>query len=291
VAPPFTESVGAGGVGPPYLLADAAANFGALPIQPLAWAHVALDMTTGQVADIVAQTLTTITVADPMPVALGAGFAVYNVASAFGPPRPFGANAALCAPGALVAEPGYAVVPLVPGETVLTAFVSAAVDLAPLNPATSSTWEPLDWRLDEVADTDSDGIPDPFDNCDAIANGPLRPIVPPALSTCWAVVPAPGVVPPTGPVFGRQTDTDSDGYGDPCDSDVDEDGSVTGGADANFFINALTGTQDLRADADCDGVVTGGADANAFVNQFTTGVPGPSGMYCATAVPTIPCLF
>jgi hypothetical protein len=276
VAPPFTEAVGAGGAGPPFVLAAAGVNFGLLPIQPLLSAHVALDMTTGQVADIVAQTVTTITVADPMPVAAGAPFGVYNVASAFGSNRPFGAKAALCAPGALIPEPGYAVTPLRPGETVFTAMASSNLDLtgsSPLTPATASNYAPLDMRLDESVDADSDGIPDPNDNCTTNANGPLAGV-------CYSVV----------GIFGRQTDTDSDGYGQPCDSDSDEDG-VVASADSNFFINALTGSQDTHADADCDGVVTGGADATAFVNQFTTGVPGPSGLSCATAVPTIPCLF
>jgi hypothetical protein len=132
-----------------------------------------------------------------------------------------------------------------------------------------------------VADTDSDGIPDPFDNCDLRPNGPLLPAAPP---TCWTVV---------GGVFGTQIDSDLDGYGDPCDGDFDNDGNVTGGADATFFLNALMAPppQPPVADHDCDGNVTGGADATDFLAQLTQGFAGPSGLYCATAPPTVPCVF
>jgi hypothetical protein len=108
---------------------------------------------------------------------------------------------------------------------------------------------------DEI-DDDGDGIPDPFDNCLLVANGPVAGV-------CFST--------------GVQVDTDSDGYGDPCDGDMDNDGSVTGGADATTFLNDLMAAppQPARSDMDCDGNVTGGADATAFVNQLIQGFPGP----------------
>jgi hypothetical protein len=134
VAPPFTETAGLGGVPVPcvgvagptscYVLTDAAANFGALP--PLGTAHVVLDGTTGQVADIVTQTATTLTIADAMPIPIGLPFLVYNVASAFGPSYPMGATAGLCA--ALTPEPGYSTLPGPPVQTVLTALDAARLE-------------------------------------------------------------------------------------------------------------------------------------------------------------------
>ena len=78
------------------------------------------------------------------------------------------------------------------------------------------------------ADVDGDGVRDELDNCTDAANGPL----------------APGV---GGNV---QRDTDGDGFGNICDADIDNDGTV-GSSDFTDF-RTLFGAAD--ADADFDGV-------------------------------------
>ena len=60
----------------------------------------------------------------------------------------------------------------------------------------------------QVTDTDFDGVPDAFDNCVLVPNGPLA-----------------GEGPP-------QYDVDQDGYGNACDCDFKNDGAVGLGDEA-----------------------------------------------------------
>jgi hypothetical protein len=106
-----------------------------------------------------------------------------------------------------------------------------------------------------IADTDSDSVPDVFDNCSAVANGPAAG------------------------ANGNQVDGDSptDGYGNQCDGDLTGDGLV-GGTDFGAFVG-LFGSAGTGADLTGDGLV-GGTDFGAFVGLFGS-VPGPSGLSCA----------
>jgi hypothetical protein len=110
-----------------------------------------------------------------------------------------------------------------------------------------------------IADVDGDTIPDVFDDCSAVANGPATAGKP------------------------NQLDSDSptDGYGNMCDGDLDNDG-VVGGTDFGIF-SGLFGGGDLRADFTGDGVI-GGTDFGEFVGFFGGG-PGPSGLNCAGTSP------
>ncbi len=103
-----------------------------------------------------------------------------------------------------------------------------------------------------IDDTDSDLIPDVFDNCSAVANGPGT------AGQC------------------NQVDADGDGFGNTCDGDFNNDNVVTG-ADFSILL-AVFGTTDPVSDLNCDGVVTGG-DFSAFLSLFG-GAPGPG----ATAI-------
>jgi len=107
-----------------------------------------------------------------------------------------------------------------------------------------------------VSDADGDGVCDPVDNCLAAANA-------------------------------SQTDVDQDGYGNACDPDGNNDGTV-GGPDFTPF--ALTfgsqcgdSTFDPVFDLNDDCAI-GGPDFTVFAAHFG-GPPGPSGYACAGTVP------
>jgi hypothetical protein len=100
-----------------------------------------------------------------------------------------------------------------------------------------------------IDDTDTDLIPDVFDNCSLVANGPAGQ---------------------------AQLDADSDGFGNICDGDLTGDG-VTAGTDFSSFVT-LFGSAGSAADFTGDGVVAG-TDFTAFVALFGS-APGPG----ATAI-------
>lgn len=104
-----------------------------------------------------------------------------------------------------------------------------------------------------IIDTDGDLVPDVFDNCSTAANGPTT------ANQC------------------NQVDTDSDGFGNTCDADFDQDGVVAG---TDFTALLVTfGTADALTDLDCDGVVAG-TDFTRLLVLFGT-APGPG----VTAMP------
>ena len=113
-----------------------------------------------------------------------------------------------------------------------------------------------------TGDADGDLICDVEDNCSVVANA-------------------------------TQTDADSDGYGNSCDADLDQDG-VTAGSDFIAFLGcygagvpAAGGPAEdptcEESDLDDDGVVAG-TDWILFLGLYG-GIPGPSGLVCAD--PTI----
>lgn len=113
-----------------------------------------------------------------------------------------------------------------------------------------------------VLDRDGDLVPDAFDNCLNVANGPGE--------GC------------------NQTDVDLDGYGNTCDADVDQDFATTT-LDFSRFLTEFTVLPPFPTmDLDCDGNVTT-IDFSIFLAQFQSGQgPGPSGLPCAGTVPCVP---
>jgi hypothetical protein len=106
-----------------------------------------------------------------------------------------------------------------------------------------------------VPDSDNDGVLDPFDNCLTDANAaPL------------------------------DCDTDSDGYGNLCDCDFNND-FICGGPDFGLFSGAFGGPGP-HEDMDCSGLV-GGPDFGLFGAGFG-GPPGPSGKSCAGLLGSCP---
>jgi hypothetical protein len=103
-----------------------------------------------------------------------------------------------------------------------------------------------------LLDSDGDGVPDVADNCKLVANGPN--------DTATA-----------GP---SQNDTNSDGYGNWCDADLDQSGFVNFGDLAAF--KAAFGTADPDADLNGSGFVNF-TDLARFKALFGQ-PPGPSGL-------------
>ena len=102
-----------------------------------------------------------------------------------------------------------------------------------------------------VADGDSDGVPDTFDNCLTVPNGP-------AAGSCSA-----------------QQNNSADAFGDACDGDFTQDGFVTGADFTPWFSAFVAGVVILGdEDMNCDGFVTG-ADFTPWFTQFVQGTPGP----------------
>jgi uncharacterized membrane protein len=97
------------------------------------------------------------------------------------------------------------------------------------------------------ADADSDGVCDNVDHCLGIANA-------------------------------AQNDADSDGYGNICDTDVDNN-CVTGSSDISAVISAFGTPAPTPYDVDDNGV-TGSSDISKVISSFGV-VPGPSGNPCA----------
>jgi hypothetical protein len=110
-------------------------------------------------------------------------------------------------------------------------------------------------------DADSDGVPDAYDNCVNTPNGPLL-----ATGNCSS-----------------QEDYDGNGYGQPCDTDVNNDGS-TGLDDIAIVITAQGNGADDISDFNCDLGV--GLDDLATALSQITFTPGPSGLSCAAPTAT-----
>jgi hypothetical protein len=108
-----------------------------------------------------------------------------------------------------------------------------------------------------IDEDDTDGIPDPVDNCVLVPNA-------------------------------DQGDSDLDGYGNPCDSDYDNNALVAGGDFLTFQtdFNTSAPTYNEQVDQDCNGLVAGG-DFLTFQANFNQ-PPGPSGLACAGTVPCPP---
>lgn len=101
-------------------------------------------------------------------------------------------------------------------------------------------------------DSDFDGIPNIADNCLATANGPGDTAV-------------------AGPA---QNDTDLDGFGNPCDADLNND-CIVNSLDLGIFKTQFFATGPNSADFNGDGVVNA-IDLGTLRSLFFTS-PGPSG--------------
>jgi len=110
-------------------------------------------------------------------------------------------------------------------------------------------------------DADNDGTPDVLDNCSQLAQG--------------------GVGQP------GSCDTDNDGYGNACDGDFDNGGTVNSTDFSASFVPDFQAATDsgVGTDMDCGGTVNSTDFSGFFVPQFQAALPGPSGLSCAGTVP------
>ena len=122
----------------------------------------------------------------------------------------------------------------------------------------SSQFRSTTWVTAATADSDNDGIPEALDNCINAPNGPL--------------------VPDSG--GNSQWDTDGDGYGNVCDADINNSGTVTT-ADFGLLRSVLgqaasSSPAAAAADMNGSGTVTT-ADFGLLRARLGT-APGPSGV-------------
>ncbi len=119
--------------------------------------------------------------------------------------------------------------------------------------------------LDSELDGTGDSVPDQYDNCVDVDNGPTNT---------------------SASQQDNQVDSDNDGYGNACDTDYNQDGA-TSTLDFPTFLNSFTGvTPASETDHNGDGSTTT-LDFTTFFGAFTSppGAPGP-GLACANLIGT-----
>lgn len=116
-----------------------------------------------------------------------------------------------------------------------------------------------------IQDADSDGVPDQYDNCDVLANGPLAQTF-----SCSS-----------------QLDGDLDGYGNPCDADVNNNGAADLGDVSAVFGAAAIVSTDPVFDLNCNGAADLSDVSITFGAAAAVLVPGPSGLACAGTIPCV----
>lgn len=119
-----------------------------------------------------------------------------------------------------------------------------------------------------VTDSDSDGVPDSFDNCVNTANGPLAS---------------------TGACNGQEDGLIVDGFGQACDSDTNDNLATDLSDVSATFAAASVASGNPTFDYNCNGAADLGDVAKAFGDASVNAVPGPSGLACAGVGP-YPCV-
>jgi hypothetical protein len=112
-------------------------------------------------------------------------------------------------------------------------------------------------------DTDGDGVNDEDDNCVILVNGPLL-----STGACDA-----------------NEDGDLDGFGNPCDTDYNNNGATDLVDVANALIAAAAVSTNNIFDNNCNGAADLVDTNQAFQDAAVVQVPGPSGKACAGTIP------
>jgi hypothetical protein len=113
------------------------------------------------------------------------------------------------------------------------------------------------------ADDDADGAVNTVDNCTAVPNTAALP---------------------TG-ACDSQLDGDFDGYGNPCDTDVDNDGGTSLIDVSQTLAAAAAVSSDPNFDFDCDGGASLIDVSRVLADAAAVAEPGPSGLACAGTAP------
>jgi hypothetical protein len=113
------------------------------------------------------------------------------------------------------------------------------------------------------SDVDVDGVIDINDNCLVVPNGPLL-----ATASC-----------------NSQEDGNNEGYGNPCDTDTDNDGATTLVDVSATLAAAKTLSTNPIFDYDCDGGATLVDLSKALADAKVLDPVGPSGLACAGTAP------
>ncbi len=117
-------------------------------------------------------------------------------------------------------------------------------------------------------DSDGDGLVDSADNCTLVDNGPVED--------------QPGGCYDGGTMV--QLDGDQDGYGNPCDTDVDND-QGTSLLDVSATLAAASAiSSDPNFDFDCDGGASLLDVSRVLADAAAIASPGPSGLACAGTI-------
>ncbi len=116
-------------------------------------------------------------------------------------------------------------------------------------------------------DDDGDGVGgcggQGTDNCSLLPNGPLA-----ATFSCDS-----------------QEDGDMDGYGNPCDSDFDNDGATSLVDVSSMLAAAVVVSTVLNTDLNCNGAADLGDVSKALADAAAVVQPGPSEYACAGTIP------
>jgi hypothetical protein len=125
-------------------------------------------------------------------------------------------------------------------------------------------WQTLPARGGVCGDDDADGVGcGTPDNCTLIPNGP-------AVSTG---------------ACDSQEDGDMDGYGNPCDSDFNNNGA-TDPADLSAMLdNVIQVTTNPVYDLNCNGASDPSDLSHTLTDTIAVAVPGPSDHPCAGTIP------
>jgi len=113
-------------------------------------------------------------------------------------------------------------------------------------------------------DTDVDGVIDVQDNCTVVPNGPLL-----GTNSCNS----------------QEDESPPDGYGSPCDTDLNNDGA-TGLDDVSAELTAAgIPSTDPIFDFNCDGAAGLDDVSRILTDAGNIATPGPSGLACAGTIP------
>ena len=134
-------------------------------------------------------------------------------------------------------------------------------------------------------DTDADGVNTECDNCPNVANSAQEDSDGDGMADDWEVwyFGRNNGQPNTGPA---QNDADNDGYGNMCDADLNNSGTVTS-ADFAILRSVLSqsASSSPAAAADLNGSGTVTAADFAILRSRLNTAPGPSGLACAGTIP------